>query len=93
MQWAVLGFILWHSPQTSAQARCWSLPLPLTVAIIIWISQMKNLPSHGQKKAKPQAKVCPGLFGANYDMTPTVLFTPQNRVESDPGVGCGVQQD
>lgn len=28
-----------------------------------------HLQSHGQKKAKPQAKVCPGLFGSNYDMT------------------------
>lgn len=29
-----------------------------------------HLKSHGQKKAKPQAKVCPGLFRVNYDMTP-----------------------
>lgn len=81
MQWAVLGFSLWHSPQTSAQARCWSLPLPLTVAINYYLDfsdeEQGHLPSHGQKKAKPQAKVCPGLFGANYDLTPLCCSTEQ----------------
>lgn len=72
MWWAVLGFILWHSPQTAAQARCWGPPAPHSGCYYLDFSDegQGHLQSHGQKKAKPRAKVCPGLFGANYDMTP-----------------------
>lgn len=70
--WAVLGFILWHSPTDTCPGKMLgssSDPHSGYYYLDFSDEEQGHLQSYGQKKAKPQAKVCPGLFRANYDTT------------------------